>query len=107
MSGQPYLTFDDTVRPAEQCLKIRTASNSVRKLAETVRVVRLPDPALAQIIKLRGQGYGWEDICVLMQREGLLVSKYDVRRFVLGPQCTTAARSRGLRAAVKGMRTQN
>lgn len=66
----------------------------IRKLSEPVRVVRLPDPALGRLIALRGQGYGWEDICVLMQREGILVSKSDVRRFILGPQCTTASRGK-------------
>jgi hypothetical protein len=100
MSAQQISTLADTVRPAGQCLKIRTASNSV---ADPVRVGRLPDPALAQIIKRRGQGYGWEDICVLLQQEGILVSKSDVRRFILGPKRTTASAG-ATTEAVMGMK---
>ena len=49
-----------------------------------------PDPALAMIVRLRAKGLGWEDICVALQRNGFLVSKTDVRRFILGPKRTTA-----------------
>jgi hypothetical protein len=61
-----------------------TPSNTVAT-AEILPVTRLSDPALALLIRLRGQGYGWEDCCVLLQREGLFVSKSSVRRFILGP----------------------
>lgn len=79
---------------------------TVRKLSEPVRVVRLPDPALGRLIALRGQGYGWEDICVLLQREGILVSRSDIRRFILGPKRTTASAG-ATTEAVKLGQTQN
>lgn len=50
------------------------------------RVVRLPDPALAHMIRMRGQGYGWEDAAVYLRRQGILISNADIRRFFLGPK---------------------
>lgn len=70
-----------------------TLSRTPTTAAATVvpaRVVRLPDPALAHMIRMRGQGYGWEDAAVYLQREGILVSNADIRRFFLGPKRTTA-----------------
>ena len=64
----------------------RETPSNIVATAEILPVVRLSDPALALLIKLRGQGYGWEDCCVLLQREGLFVSKSSVRRFILGPE---------------------
>jgi hypothetical protein len=58
---------------------------------EPARVVRLPEPALAHMIRMRGQGYGWEDAAVYLQREGILVSNADIRSFFLGPRRTTAS----------------
>lgn len=59
------------------------------------RVVRLPDPALAHMIRMRGQGYGWEDAAVYLRRQGILISNADIRRFFLGPKCTSAPDAAG------------
>lgn len=64
-------------------------------------VAACPDPALALIIKMRGQHYGYEDICVALQREGFLVSKTAVRRFILGPKRDGLPRGQS-REAVRG-----
>lgn len=63
-------------------------------------VAACPDPALALIIKMRGQHYGYEDICVALQREGFLVSKTAVRRFILGPRQHNARSGGASRAGV-------
>ena len=41
------------------------------------------------MIRMRGEGYGWEDAAVYLQRLGILVSNADIRRFFLGPKRTS------------------
>lgn len=67
-----------------------SALSNTETLSKTpTRVVRLPDPALAHMIRMRGQGYGWEDAAVYLRRQGILISNADIRRFFLGPKRTS------------------
>lgn len=67
-------------------MTVSAASNTETPSKTQTRVVRLPDPALAHMIRMRGHGYGWEDAAVYLRRQGILISNADIRRFFLGPK---------------------
>lgn len=62
MSGQPYLTFDDSVRPAGQCFRAKTPTMQ-------------PSNTVGHRVRdLASDGYGHEDIVVILTKSGLRIS---------------------------------